>query len=785
MKIVKLSISNYKGIENEQIIDFSNRDLIIFDGPNGFGKTTIFDAIELCLRGKICRIQNNCQVTNDTNDYKKPFFQNKSGKPVIIKCHVKNSNNNDLVIVKYVEGCGGSSSCRIKKNKVSDWDLLETYRIDTLNFELDFNKKLAKELKQTDINHFFFGDNLNFDLEKIYLLFNYVQQEENLFFLKQSEYSKKKELSFLFQTEKEEKCLEKIKSLIKICKGEIQYLEEKIDLNEKQINSVSKIKFNRLFERKDLQFDTENPFEKCSLDSIDTINSKFHQGLNDINDFISNFSVEEYKKYIKLNEIKKYYENDEFLKFYLLKNVLLNDGYSILNIRNTKIKKYNDFNKLSFDEKIINCNDLGLLGLEDLGKFDEKIAKRQSLISLMNENSKMLSSLKSLRDQFVSEFDSINDYEIEKKECPICGCDWKTIEELAKNILKRSEYFEKFNEGKIKDLEQCDLNIQKDFFDKIDRSIDSFLQDPLNKVDKEFLDELYKLENINFNIDEKDFIKLFEESEINHFILDISDWSQSSLMEKLSGLKKYILSSINNMIVDSSKLKNLHIFRDYFDNDEFILQEVTNEKIAESKMFIEYKYYEFKTSKVLEFRQKKSRLLDFVAQQKKIKDIYKTSIVGYKSEMIKKIKIPFFVYSGRILQNYQQGFGIFIDIKENSTGVRFLTDPSNNDHDAIHQLSSGQLSVISIAFLLSLNKVYGLSGKFLAIDDPVQSLDDINIHSFIELLRHEFFGYQILLSTHDESHSNYINYKFGKFGFNTECFNVKENFYKVYNIDKK
>ena len=46
MKIKKIEIHNFKVFQNI-IIDFESSDLIVFDGPNGFGKTSIYDAIEL------------------------------------------------------------------------------------------------------------------------------------------------------------------------------------------------------------------------------------------------------------------------------------------------------------------------------------------------------------------------------------------------------------------------------------------------------------------------------------------------------------------------------------------------------------------------------------------------------------------------------------------------------------------------------------------------------------------------------------------------------------------
>ncbi|QLB12734.1 hypothetical protein EV697_101425 [Bisgaardia hudsonensis] len=121
-----------------------------------------------------------------------------------------------------------------------------------------------------------------------------------------------------------------------------------------------------------------------------------------------------------------------------------------------------------------------------------------------------------------------------------------------------------------------------------------------------------------------------------------------------------------------------------------------------------------------------------------------------------------------MLQNYQQGFGIFLTYKEatetteEKAVIKFKSDPSN-DHDAIHQLSTGQLAVVSLAFTLSLNTMFKLSDhlNFLMIDDPIQDMDAMNVLSFIEILRHGIIKkYQIILSTYSDSNALFMGYKF-------------------------
>src|SRR5699024_5706830 len=125
-----------------------------------------------------------------------------------------------------------------------------------------------------------------------------------------------------------------------------------------------------------------------------------------------------------------------------------------------------------------------------------------------------------------------------------------------------------------------------------------------------------------------------------------------------------------------------------------------------------------------EYQNKQEKLESIVKKIETIRDSYNSLITGYKKGMVENIKLPFYIYTAKILQNYQQGMGVFLSTSEKRDAIRFLTDPTTN-HDAIHHLSSGQLTVVSLAFTLAINKTYNISDnlKILMIDDPVQEMD--------------------------------------------------------------
>jgi len=163
-------------------------------------------------------------------------------------------------------------------------------------------------------------------------------------------------------------------------------------------------------------------------------------------------------------------------------------------------------------------------------------------------------------------------------------------------------------------------------------------------------------------------------------------------------------------------------------------------------------------------------------QLNELNKVYDKAVEEYKNVTLKQLRVPLLIYTGKILQDYQNGLGVFVNKDE----MRFV---SNGDakHDILNTFSSGQLSGFVLAFLFAMNKQYIKESSddigFMLIDDPVQTMDDINISSLIEVLRNDFSDKQIILSTHEIDKENYILYKFYKYNQVGQSFNVKEEIY--------
>jgi len=207
------------------------------------------------------------------------------------------------------------------------------------------------------------------------------------------------------------------------------------------------------------------------------------------------------------------------------------------------------------------------------------------------------------------------------------------------------------------------------------------------------------------------------------------------------------------------------------------------EQVEKKIQYLQYKSSLSKSTELNSLRKEIQNELLKVKKLEKIRDhldtlqkLYQNSINDYKNQILKKLRVPLLIYTGKILQDYQNGLGVFVSKDE----MRFV---SNGDakHDILNTFSSGQLSGFVLAFLFSMNKQYIMKSRddigFILIDDPVQTMDDINISSLIEVLRNDFSNKQIIISTHETDKENYILYKFLKYNLKGQSFNVKEKLY--------
>ena len=127
-KINKLEIRNFKAFEQINF-NFDCATLLTLEGPNGFGKTTVYDALELAFTGKIERISrlwNEIMLSAQKNYADNLFWNNKfSEEDILIKLELINSDNNEKLVFSrkaFVEDLK-----IIQNNKANNFDIFKMF----------------------------------------------------------------------------------------------------------------------------------------------------------------------------------------------------------------------------------------------------------------------------------------------------------------------------------------------------------------------------------------------------------------------------------------------------------------------------------------------------------------------------------------------------------------------------------------------------------------------------------------------------------------------------------
>jgi len=778
IKIKRIQIQNFKLFKDLAVIDFDNPILTVFDGPNGFGKTSFYDAIELFFIGKLRRYS----VLSNIIDGRTTI----AGNPLV--CNYSNDAD-DLIIKVEIEFNDITYFLMRKENcrTIRDNGDLANFTLPLYQLD-DFDSTNGTQLNGES----FFNDLLDIEFNKNFEFLNYIEQEENIYLLKNKDKDRKSKIAHLFNTQDFQEKIEKLNILYSKMssgcneqkKNEYEEIKTKIE-NYSTTIEVEETEYYKIFDWKEILWDQEE---------LEFLNSEYSQWLNEdgdlfkLNNFLANFG--EFQKKLNNDELDKLFTNLPILREMILYVNFLDQSDNLFNslkveerikqfinnqeaglldaINNDKIDIYAEIKELA--QSIINIDD-----------YDSAILSLKETIKGTNTYSKLLNGIKETRNIFIEKYKEYHSQNPES-QCPLCGYDWTTPDELLKKFdeqeetlselvksanEKLSSELDSFNQTYIKPLmEAFSIYIEKNHIDNV------FI--PNLKSAKEHENEIVELKKKfeSFKIDLEDILN--KESKY----IDVED--------KIEQLRTQV--EIKKYDIDEEYIKTYFAdyYLNYFDNDSDKVALVTLDKIEEKKKYIKWKYSLYRNSEMQrlqsEYENKKKNYDDAKELKKKIdklKGIYKESLVSYQEKLINDIEILFHIYSGRIMQDYQNGLGLFI--KSDNNEIRFVESSRANNtgevnynrHDAVFTMSSGQLASLIISFTLALNKRYSKS-KLLFIDDPVQTLDELNIAGYVNLLRHEFSDRQIFISTHEAMMSAYMRYKFEKFGLHTQRVNFKE-----------
>lgn len=771
IRLMRIRIENFKPFE-DYLVEFNSRNLVVFDGPNGFGKTSFYDAIELFFTGHLRRYAVLVEKAVDKRQTSNgnPLLNDRGVGDLVIKCELE--VDGDTV-------CLARRGSRSKLEAMTQLDklTLELYKVTQFD---DGEFTLIED--EVDYLTRLLGNNYISNFEFL----NYIEQEENIYLLKNKGKDRKDAIAHLFNTSGFDERISQLKDaskrIGKLCGKEAKdsLHAQKISLDDyrsKLTNEQIPVAFARIIPWKEIDWDTEK-LEFSAEQYVDWLGGDGKLG--NIEYFLDH--IDEFKNANYNNKLDKLFTDEKLVTQLLLcwNYIDSEEDFKKILTLSKSIDNLLQSYEQDLVEAIINRKAGITPQIQELVKSEIDVQGYSDLLAdILNvhKNADALSQLivdvKGSRQAFI---DKYTKYEAEAgpdKSCPLCGFSWKDTDEMKANFDSQAERLEEL----IK-ISGTELNLKVESFTK------KFLT-PIKKLLKEyqsqhFIDEIFvrelsKAVNNYANLDtlNKQFAEL--DVDIKPFLNDKPLAEKEIDLDKLRAIvsdKKHVLNP-ENIRPDFGT-----IFLQVFDESYKHVSDIDKSAIASKRKYIEWQHSLYQSAYIKElekvYDKQNKQLNDAKSLKTKIDNlgkIYEKSLKSYQRNLIENIEILFHIYSGRIAQEGKGSLGLFIDSDKN--GIRFLENHSKQ-HDAIFTMSSGQLATLVIAFTLALNKRYS-KNKFLFIDDPIQTLDELNIAGLVELLRNEFSDRQIFISTHEDMMSAYMRYKFKKYGLGAQRLSFKES----------
>ena len=797
-KIVNLRVKNFKCFDNAKFYEFYidyEKNPIILSGPNGFGKTTFFDAIELIFSKNITRLDK--AIENKKTNLGKNILLNKANIDGYVVLTLKRKENEILTLFAKISNNTHKLEIENSICYGEVKELISTEDLDSFLCNYD-NWKDAID-NQTSIKYR--AENFN--------VYYYVSQAESVHFLKRTITDRKNAMNVLLKTDFIDERKNIITNLIGSRNGTSGHLvnDEIITLENELKNKAIKLK---ALSKNIVQDESEKPqyvdlglYKKnpnlyfWDRESIAEANlAEIKRGVNTLDNIISFWENEsDYRNYkwnkdiskiLKGNSIEDYANNRE----YIIDNLIsIQKAEQQLEKWNFMIQIYNTTLMFRQDNPdATNYKDEDVVALKklipDLKECDFSLIKNISyeIVSLrdtLSNNQKIIDKLSSARNALKN---AKNEYDKQRTSCPFCNTKFANadllndgFDEVDKLLQRESgstgERIAQKNNELGREIERV-KKIIRPYIDGLDENTINLIVQRKTAL-KEFISDSGRMKNVEKlakYLADTDYVPQIDRNKI---VVDIQRF--------LSGMIKNIQNTEFEGLYDKHEYDNVEKLygKDIFDMKKLLSIETLKKKCKYLEgIIVEKENTEMHTirKEMKELIIRKAKVTKIRQQLYNLSKVYDKAVDEYKNYTLKQLRVPLLIYTGKILQDYQNGMGVFVSKDE----MRFV---SNGDakHDILNTFSSGQLSGFVLAFLFAMNKQYIKASSddigFILIDDPVQTMDDINISSLIEVLRNDFADKQIILSTHEMDKENYILYKFYKYNQVGQSFNVKEKIY--------
>lgn len=797
MIITKVIIDNFK-IYQHQEFEFGDSKAVLLTGANGFGKTTLFDAIEWCLTGNISRLKK-CYGERNTKQTEVERVENKKGI-------IRNSESSlqDLIKVTLI--------LRIDDNQVEVFrqQMEDSLYVET---ELKYNGNVMPDIKSR-INQYAANDRFYkyhvCDMYKSHNFLNSSRQEiKNEF----DDFIRPYPLADRF-SEKLAKLQDEIKVKIKELDNKkiqqviIDNVKSELDSIKVGLKSIEypQIKF---YEEENLYIEKEQN-EKVGEQLINIKKCGYNTVTSKIKDVILYYEAKE--KANRLEELTKIIVILESDLYFAIKNSYY-DIEKLEEIKNrikeiadekvavVNAKKNSDFDISSKPQLYFEIADDIKTKVNKILELEAELQKKQDDIKYKEKGNEIITALSNL----VVSREGIIKYRNEDiKECPLCGSDEKfsKISQSSELAVEAEAYLYK-NNSNLASMKKCEQEIIESInnkFEQFKQYIVKHLEGKINIYEdektifndcyektKDFFDRLKKenilidencIENVKRKKDEI-IHTLSNESIISSYIdiikdiLIVLEYKCDFENITLESLKKIQLDM--KQFLDESLLLSNFSFEIFNQKILFINNILDNQKICEKELQLEKfnnlnKDIEAKVLKMLLCMSKAKKLHDDIEAKKTQIEKLEFDVIGpYLFEIFKK------VIKHTIITKFKSK-------RDGSRIAGGATFSDQNDNNILNILSQGQIGVFMLAYFFAnmFKRKDETQFKVYFVDDITSCMDDMNVLSFVEIIKYQLYKKdgvidQIFFSTCNGDLEKLFAHKMES--FDVKCINVKFNSY--------
>ena len=758
IRIEKIRLHNFKGIDD---MEFSMEGVsaIILGGKNGFGKTTVFDALELVMTGKIARYSDYKESFVDGrrvySQEERPLVCNQNIEQVRIDIYLTIDLGDENVVKRILTRFARTADM---KNPV-DFEVFRELKIRKSENE-ELHDAIPDEMDALGLSTFW----------QHYDTLNYMSQEESTKFIKSKDTKRVEDVNFLFNTQQFDRRINKIdKILLKALREKTDAATQQKRQREQTIQIIQQYGvgeagdlpiYQKLFEEgTPKEWDVESP----NLNNEDFAHLLSEDGLLDR---IQNMIIhqEDYCKWRNKGILDGLLEQSTNYAFYLQYRIKEESFALWKTYQRETVSPFEHLNlqQIAIYQFVLNDKLKSIVGEEKVNAIHEQIqlvkdgyqaatTAQRAYNELIEQRNRLAAHLQAHAEQLLI------------LRCPLCGQTYEDAQRLLENVQSALQ------------LQLTSFTVINDQVARNFERLKVMVAEVIGILNTTFLERgIYQDVVSRYDVLDKKKLAADVKTMTDNGML--SDLPKASLGETECAFRDEIQGKIQSFD-ETLDYANMKIIYDSY--VRYMPKELRNVETVQRKRNYLLQIWNRKKSQqmqqlineVSELQCKSSRYSNLESQLKQFKE----SIIAQKNAFLKKVitdvEILFYIYSGRIMQDSFYGRGLFMKNKQGK--YIYFVSKYSSDFDALYKMSSGQLVALMMALLLSLNKLYSES-KFLAIDDPVQTIDDINVWGFVETIRHEFRDHQLLFSTHELSYGSFLRYKLSNMKINAKYLDLMD-----------